>query len=91
MTLLKGLFPNCCFYGKGGPENIITDDSLAEREGLQGTWPISTLYLCVFHFLQSMWRWLLSSDNKIDKHHRQSLMELVRKLTYAKTENELND
>ncbi len=91
MAQLNELFPNYSFYGKGRPDNIITDDSLAECEGLQRTWPVSTLYLCVFHFLQSMWRWLLSNDNKIDEDHRQTLMELVRKLVYAKTETELND
>lgn len=77
MTHLKKLFPTGSFYGKGCPENIITDDSLAEREGLQDAWPESTLYLCIFHFLQSMWRWLLS--NSIETH-RQLLMQFVRML-----------
>ena len=38
-----------------------------------------------------MWRWLLSNDNKIAKDHRQSLMELVRRMVYAQTEEALND
>ena len=39
--------------------NIITNDSQAERIGLRRTWPNASMYLCVFHFLQTMWRWLL--------------------------------
>ena len=88
MTHLNKLFPTDSFYGKGSPENIITDDSLAERDGLQETWPESTLYLCIFHFLQSMWRWLLTNTNE---SHRQLLMQLVRDLVYAQTETVLND
>ena len=57
MTTLKELFPESAFYGSGYPTNIIIDDSSAEREGLKQTWPSSTIYMCTFHFLQSMWRW----------------------------------
>ena len=64
MTHLNKLFPTDSFYGRGSPENIITDDSLAEREGLQEMWPNSNLHLCIFHFLQSMWRWLISNTNE---------------------------
>ena len=34
MCALKRLFPEP-FYGEGSPENVITDDSSAEREGLK--------------------------------------------------------
>ena len=37
------------------PDNILTDDSSPEREGLKRTWPSTKLFLCVFHFLKSMW------------------------------------
>ena len=84
MTALKGLFPNTAFYGKDYPENIIIDDSLAERDGLRQTWPSSNIFLCTFHFLQSMWRWLLCSKNCIHKDERQYLMNLVRKLVLCK-------
>ena len=84
------LFPERSFYGEGSPENVITDDSSAEREGLKNTWPAANLYLCVFHFLQSMWRWLTCSQNGIVRDERQHLMSLVRKLVYAETERNLN-
>ena len=71
MCALKRLFPERSFYGEGSPENVITDDSSAEREGLKNTWPAAKLYLCVFHFLQSMWRWLTCSQNGIVRDERQ--------------------
>ena len=90
MTTLKELFPESPFYGNGYPANIMIDDSSAEREGLHQTWPTSNIFTCTFHFLQSMWRWLLSSKNSIHKDERQYLMNLVRKLVYARKETELN-
>ena len=63
---------------------------MAEREVLHQTWPSSNIFLCTFHFLQSMWRWLLSNKNDIHKDERQYLMNLVRKLVYAKKETDLN-
>ena len=89
MTVLTGLFPDGAFYGQGSPANVITDDSAAEKDGLRRVWPSTKLYLCIFHFLQSMWRWLLNNDNKIHKDERQYLMNQVRKLVYAKTETTL--
>ena len=58
MTTLKQLFPKSSFGGKMYPDNILTDDCSPEREGLNKTWPSAKLFLCVFHFLQSMWQWL---------------------------------
>jgi hypothetical protein len=89
MSVLSTLFPEEAFYGQGSPANVITDDSAAERDGLRRVWPNTKLFLCIFHFLQSMWRWLLSTDNKIHKDDRQFLMNQVRKVVYAKTENSL--
>lgn len=85
LSILSGLFPKCSFYGQGSPDNVITDDSSAERDALRRTWP----NLCIFHFLQSMWRWLLCSNNGIDMGDRQHLMKWVNKLVYAKTEKDL--
>lgn len=91
MTTLKELFPKSAFYGNGHPTNIIIDDSSAERDGLKQTRPSSNIFMCTFHFLQSMWRWLLSNKNGIHKDERQMLMNLLRKLVYSKKETELND
>lgn len=85
MTMLQDLFPTSAFYGMGSPANIMIDDSSAERDGLHN----SSIFLCSFHFLQSIWRWLLNSKHGIHIDERRYLMELVRKLVYAKTESEL--
>lgn len=89
MSMLKELFPDCAFYGNGSPANIMIDDSSAERDGLHQTWPNSRTFLCTFHFLQTVWRWLLNNKNGIHNDERQTLMNAVRRLVYAKTESEL--
>ena len=68
------------------PANILTDDCSPEREGLNKTWPSAKLFLCVFHFLKSMWRWLW---NQIDKDNKQYVTECVRKLVYAENTDKL--
>ena len=79
------------FYGKGSPDNIIiTDNTQAERDGRRRTWPNAAMYLCIFHFLQNTWRWLLNSSNKIEIQHRY-LMQQFRNMLYAKTEENLNN
>ena len=89
MSALTELFPECSFYGNGSPMNIMIDDSSAERDALHRLWPNSNIHMCIFHFLQSVWRWLLNNRNGIDSDERQALMNLVRNLVYAKTETEL--
>ena len=86
MCALKGLFPPKSFYGESCPENIITDDSSAERDGFKNAWPTATLYLCVFHFLQSMWRWLTCAKNGIPKSDQQYNAICKKALVYAPTE-----
>ncbi len=89
MTKLSQMFPEDAFYGSGSPKKIIIDDSMAERDGLRKTWHTADILLCTFHFLQNIWRWLLNVKHGIDCDERQILMNLVRKLVYAKTEAEL--
>ena len=78
MTVLTALFPEGAFYGQGSHVNVTTDDSaVAEKNGFQRVWPTTKLYFCIFHFLQSMWRWILSTDNKIQKDERYQVRKLV--------------
>ena len=78
------------FYGKGSPDNIITDNTQAEHDGRRRTWPNAAMYLCIFHCLQSTWRWLLNSSNKIKIQHRY-LMQQFRNMVFSKTEEYLNN
>ena len=90
LLMLQGmLLSSKAFGGEGnisGPKTIVTDDSTAEREGIQQVWPHSQLYLCIFHLLQSVWRWLLSRKNNINSDDRQYLMKLFRKVVYSENE-----
>ena len=64
---------------------ILTDDSSAERNALSFTWPMAYLLLCIFHLLQSTWRWLWDAKHQIPKNDRPSLLKSFRDLIYAPT------
>ncbi|XP_028412191.1 uncharacterized protein LOC114535014 [Dendronephthya gigantea] len=64
------VLPRHAFGGKGvasGPSIFLTDDDSAQRNALRAYWHSSVLLLCIFHFLQAVWRWLLDSTNSINK------------------------
>lgn len=89
MNILKGLLPQHAFSGRGssvGPIVFLTDDSYAERNALATCWPQPKQLLCIFHVLQAFWRWLYNSKHSIDKEHRKSIMENMKKILYAQTE-----
>ena len=50
MSTLSELLPEQSFFGKGSPSNIITDDSIAERDGLHRTRPTATFIYVSFIF-----------------------------------------
>ena len=68
----------------------MTDNSESQRQALSVTWPRATMLLCVFHVLQAFWTWLHDGKNKINKGHRQFLMNKIKELVYAKTKQTLN-
>ena len=82
------VLPQHAFGGKGatsGPSIFLTDDDSAQRNALRAYWRSSVLLLCIFHFLQAVWRWLLDSTNAINKHDRQHLMSLCQELVFTDT------
>ena len=77
-------------YWQNYPNNNINNRRLFLRKGwLQKYMAYSNTR--VFHFLQSMWRWLNCAKYCIDKNDRQHLMYCVRKLVYGETEIVLQD
>jgi len=40
----------------------MTDDLWAEKNAIKEVWPFSTQLLCLFHFLQAEWRWLITGN-----------------------------
>ena len=81
--MVKEALGEYAFYGKGQPQSFMTDNSDAERKALAVTWPTSQQFLCIFHILQQVWRWLLDSKHGISKNDRQELMAAVKSLVYA--------
>jgi len=86
--LLKKLIGPNGFNGRGEPNVIMTDDSIAERKALQACFPKSTLLLCTFHILQAVWRWLWNSSHQIHNNDRKHLINIFRKVMYATNEDE---
>ena len=73
IAMLKSVLPKHAFGGKGpndGPRLLMTDDDAPEKGALQNQWPDSTQLVCIFHFLQAMWRWLWDSKHEIKKDDR---------------------
>lgn len=67
----------------------MTDDSSAERNAIHSVWPEICLLLCAFHFLQRRWTWLHDGKNRIANQHRQILINKVKQLVYADTQQQL--
>ena len=83
--LLKKVLGESAFYGQGHPDCFITDNSEAERKALKEVWPDSALYLCIFHVLQQVWRWLCDASHGIRKEDRQHLIKIAKQLMYAES------
>ena len=63
----------------------MTDNCTPERKALAAVWPDAKQLLCVFHVLQQVWRWLLSSKNGVSKSDRRGLMAVAKQLVYAES------
>ncbi|CAG8673336.1 19484_t:CDS:2 [Gigaspora margarita] len=89
LDILKRIIQPMAFGDRGsliGPQIIITDDCKAEKIALQNTWKNATLLLCVFHFLQAMWRWLWDGNHNIHKNDHAILIELIKKIVFSRSE-----
>ncbi|CAG8799654.1 7330_t:CDS:2, partial [Cetraspora pellucida] len=94
LNALKSVMPLTAFneHRPGvRPEVIMTDDCKAERKALHNTWNKATLLLCVFHFLQAMWRWLWDGKNSINIDDRVIIIGCLKKIVFAKTESKLEE
>ncbi|KAG0729302.1 Sodium-coupled monocarboxylate transporter 1 [Chionoecetes opilio] len=83
--MIKDCLGPVAFYGKGAPDCFMTDNCDAERNALKANWPTAQSFVCIFHVLQQVWRWLLDGKHGIDKDSRQELTGLVKSLVYAKS------
>ncbi|XP_050732621.1 uncharacterized protein LOC127006592 isoform X2 [Eriocheir sinensis] len=89
--LLKRILGETAFFGQGQPDVFITDNSDAERKALKEVWPDSCLYLCIFHVLQQVWRWLCDRRHGIKKEDRPKLITVAKKLVYSESQEEFDN
>ena len=89
--MVKKALGESAFFGRGAPQAFMTDNCDAERKALAATWPSTQLFLCIFHLLQQVWRWLMDSKHSIRKDHRQELMAAVKALVYAETRTKFEE
>ncbi|CAB4431809.1 unnamed protein product [Rhizophagus irregularis] len=90
---LKSILPSNAFFGRGvdlGPSMFMTDDSAAERNAIELCWPNSKRFLCIFHVLQALWRWLWNANNQIKKDDRSTVISDFKRILYANSENIMN-
>lgn len=77
------------FRGKtAGPKIFITDDNVIERDAVKKSFPNSINLLCIYHVLQSIFRWLVKTKNFISETERQVFFQDFREVMFAKTKEE---
>ncbi len=91
ISLYLGMTDSSSFGGKRGPENLISDDCTAEINALMRIFPKACHYLSIFHVLQAVYRYLVSSKNVISKCKkiRHLVYEYMKLMVYAENEEKL--
>lgn len=79
------------FGGRGeeGPISIMTDNVKTEMKALKLVFPKSSLFWSTFHFLKTIYNWLLNSKYHINKEDISYLYSAIKKLVYSITEENL--
>lgn len=68
---------------QGYPDVIITDNCTAEINAINEVWPESQHFLCIFHVLQYVWRWLHDSKNGIPQDHQRNFYTNFQIILYC--------
>lgn len=60
LILPKSFLPESCFGGAQtkAPEIFMSDDREAQQNSLTNVFPTAKIWLCTFHVLQSVWRYV---------------------------------
>lgn len=85
------LSENAFFFSKSYPTVFLTDNDMKKRTALNDVFPQSTLLLCQFHMLKSMWSRLCNKKHNIDSSHRQELYFLFKNVVYSFDETSANE
>lgn len=86
---LKECFPENSFYGTKNPIVIMMGDDIKEKGTLQEEWSDSTLLLCQYKFLKSVWNWLSQTEHRIQNCDRQEMYFVCKRLVHAENEEVL--
>ena len=89
--MFKSILPDESFYGSSSPSIIMTDNCTELRNSLRRAWPKAILYLCTFHILQQVWRWLFEKEHGVNKGDRVAIMKCFRSIVYADTPEEMSE
>jgi len=68
------------------PDICMTDNDDGLRNALKAVWQGDTLFLCLFHVLQTVWRYLFTNNSGIAPQDRQLLFSKFKRCVYAKEE-----
>ncbi|XP_038067768.1 uncharacterized protein LOC119737460 [Patiria miniata] len=85
LEMYKNLIPCGAFNNGSGPKIIMTEDCEALRNALSEVFPESVMLLCIFHMLQSAWRWLRDRKKKIEKQDRPELFSVLKSLLHCQS------
>lgn len=91
---IKELLPaETSFGGRGlqGPQIFMTDNSAAERNGLEANFPNAIFLLCQFHILQAFWRYVWDSSNGVSADHKKDLYFYFKRMVHARSEHDFNN
>ena len=47
--------------------------------------------VAIFFYQASHWAWIFNSENKMEKQDKPSLLKMIRKLVYSRTNEEFNN
>lgn len=91
LALLTTIMPEQKFFGCGHPAVILTDNDLKERNPLSSVFPESSLLLCQFHVLKSVWSWLCDSKHAVDASIRQEIYFAFKSCMYTHSASEIEE
>ncbi|XP_014674333.1 PREDICTED: uncharacterized protein LOC106814532 [Priapulus caudatus] len=69
-------------------EVIMSDKDMVERDVLREQFPDATMQICLFHTLKSMRREISAEKLGISQAERNTALEILQRIVYAKTEAE---
>ncbi|XP_066437909.1 uncharacterized protein [Eleutherodactylus coqui] len=89
----KLLLTDRAFGGRGklGPVAFLTADSKAQQNAIETVFPSATIFLCIVHVLQALWRWLLDSEHGFLKQERQGIFTKIRLLLHSSSPEEFEE